>query len=403
MDQTNREITGLEESVVQEILTAITSVIGEQDAALHEPYFDERETVEVMKCLESGFVSSVGPTITQFEDMICDFTNANYAIAVVNGTAALHLMLLATGIRDNDEVLVPAMTFVATGNAILHAKAIPHFVDSSADNLGVDTEALEEYLCEVSEMRDGHCWNKKTNRWVTHLLPVHVFGHIGDMDGLKELAQKFGFKIIEDAAEALGSRRSGCHAGLFGLCGSLSFNGNKIITTGGGGAILTNDEKIADRVRYLATTAKLQHQFEYFHTELAYNYRMPALNAALGVAQLGRLDALLSAKAQLSHAYKRAFDRSNYVKFFDCPTGSISNHWLNAILLNKNLASLKNDILHLLNDVGFGCRPVWNLLSDLPYFRHYPKMPLTQSTSLANRIINIPSSAQLLTGMLRDV
>ena len=180
MDQTNREITGLEKSVVQEILTAITSVIGELDATLHEPYFDERETVEVVKCLESGFVSSVGPAITQFEDMICDFTNANYAIAVVNGTAALHLMLLATGIRDNDEVLVPAMTFVATGNAILHANAIPHFVDSSADNLGVDTEALEEYLGEVSEMRDGHCWNKKTNRWITHLLPVHVFGHIGD-------------------------------------------------------------------------------------------------------------------------------------------------------------------------------------------------------------------------------
>ena len=190
---------------------------------------------------------------------------------------------------------------------------------------------------------------------------------------------------------------------MFGLCGSLSFNGNKIITTGGGGAILTNDVKIADRVRYLATTAKLQHQFEYFHTELAYNYRMPALNAALGVAQLGRLDALLSAKAQLSQAYKGAFDMSNYVKFFDCPTGSISNHWLNAILLNENLASLKNDILHLLNDAGFGCRPVWNLLSDLPYFKHFPKMPLTQSTSLASRIINIPSSAQLLTGMPCDV
>ena len=160
MDRTNSEIIGLEKSVVQEILTAIISVIGERDAALHEPYLDERETVEVVKCLESGFVSSIGPTITQFEDMICDFTNANYAIAVVNGTAALHLMLLATGIRDNDEVLVPAMTFVATGNAILHANAIPHFVDSSADNLGVDTEALEEYLGEVSEMRDGHCWNK---------------------------------------------------------------------------------------------------------------------------------------------------------------------------------------------------------------------------------------------------
>lgn len=403
MNQTNREIMDLETSVFHEILTAITSVIGESGAALHEPYIGEQETVEILKCLGNGFVSSAGPAITQFEEMICDFTNADYAIAVVNGTAALHLMLLATGIRDNDEVLVPAMTFVATANAILYANAIPHFVDSSANHLGVDVEALKQYLDEISEMRDGRCWNKKTNRWITHLLPVHVFGHIGDLDGLTELARKFGLEIIEDAAEALGSRKSQCHAGLFGRCGALSFNGNKIITTGGGGAVLTNDIEIADRIRSLATTAKREHQFEYFHTELAYNYRMPALNASLGVAQLGRLNALLLAKARLSDAYKHAFRRAKFVKFFDSPTGSMSNHWLNAIMLNENVANRRNDILCLLNNAGFGCRPVWNLLSELPYFRHFPKMQLTQSTSLANRLINIPSSAGLLKGVPSDV
>ena len=246
------------------------------------------------------------------------------------------------------------------------------------------------------EPASGRCWNKKTDRWITHLLPVHVFGHIGDVDGLTELALKFGLEIIEDAAEALGSRKSQCHAGLFGRCGALSFNGNKIITTGGGGAILTNEIEIADRVRTLATTAKREHQFEYFHTELAYNYRMPALNASLGVAQLGRINALLSSKARLSDAYKHAFGRAKFLKFFDRPTDSMSNHWLNAIILNESVANLRNDILCLLNNAGFGCRPVWHLLSDLPHFRYYPKMELTQSTSLANRIINIPSSAGLV-------
>ena len=384
------------EAVAEEISAIIYSVTGADKAALHEPSINESEAAVVAECIAGGFVSSVGPAITQFEHKLCEYTNASHAIAVVNGTAALHLMLLANGVRQNDEVLVPALTFVASGNAILQAGATPHFIDSQDTDLGVDVCKLESYLNDICEMRDGVCVNQKSGRNISCIMPVHVFGHIGDMDGLRGLSEQYNINLIEDAAEALGSWKNGRHAGLFGRCGALSFNGNKIITTGGGGAVITNDSVIAERVRTLATTAKRQHSFEYWHDELAYNYRMPALNAAFGTAQIKKLDLMLNAKARLNKAYKHSFRSAKHVTFFDGPKDCQANNWLNAICLDADVAGERDNILQILNIRGYGCRPVWTLLSQLPHFKDCPAMALDCASELAMRLINIPSSAKLL-------
>ncbi len=385
---------------VDEIAGAIRLVTGVDGAVLHEPMIGQVELDAVHHCISGGFVSSVGPAITQFENMICDYTAAEHAIAVVNGTAALHLMLVANDISSNSEVLVPALTFVASGNAILQANAMPHFVDSSPADLGIDVSKLDGYLADITEMRDGCCWNVKTGRIISHVMPVHVFGHIGNVEGLNALAERYNIKIVEDAAEALGSWKGGCHAGLFGTCGALSFNGNKIVTTGGGGAILTNDAKLAKRIRALATTAKRDHPFLYWHEARGFNYRMPALNAAFGVAQMARLDAMLEAKLRLRMTYQDAYLTSIYATFFAGPDDCQGNHWLNAIQLDESLSQHRDAILHGLNERGYGCRPVWNLLFELPHFKDCPSMPLDQAADLVNRLINIPSSAMLASDLV---
>jgi perosamine synthetase len=381
---------------IDEIASAIRLVTGVEKAELHEPMIGQVETDAVSQCIAGGFVSSVGPAITQFENMLCDYTGAEHAVAVVNGTAALHLMLVASDIRSNSEALVPALTFVASGNAILQANAMPHFVDSSPADLGIDVVKLDSYLADITEMRDGCCWNVKTGRVISHVMPVHVFGHIGNVEGLKALAERYNIKIVEDAAEALGSWKGGRHAGLFGTCGAVSFNGNKIVTTGGGGAILTGDANLATRIRALATTAKRDHPFLYWHDSLGFNYRMPALNAAFGVAQMTRLDAMLEAKSRLRMAYQDAYSTARYTAFFAGPDDCQANHWLNTIQLDQSLSQHRDTILHCLKERGYGCRPAWSLLSELPHFRDCPSMPLDQATDLANRLINIPSSAALV-------
>ena len=385
---------------IDEIASAIQLVTGVEKAVLHEPMIGQVETDAVSHCIAGGFVSSVGPAITQFENMLCDYTGAEHAVAVASGTAALHLMLVASDIRSDSEVLVPSLTFVASGNAILQANAMPHFVDSSPADLGIDVAKLDGYLADITEMRDGCCWNVKTGRVISHVMPVHVFGHIGNIEGLKALAERYNIQIVEDSAEALGSLKGGRHAGLFGTCGAVSFNGNKIITTGAGGAILTDDTNLATRIRALATTAKRDHPFLYWHDSLGFNYRMPALNAAFGVAQMGRLDTMLEAKSRLRMAYQDAYSTARYTAFFAGPDDCQANHWLNAIQLDQSLSQHRDTILHGLNERGYGCRPVWNLLSELPHFRDCPSMSLDQATDLANRLINIPSSAILAPNLL---
>ena len=274
----------------EDIVKAIGSVVGMNKAPLHEPFFNGNEWAYLKDCLDSSFVSSVGEFVNRFELELASFTGAKHAVAVVNGTSALHIALKLAGVQEGDEVLTPALTFIATSNAITYCNATPHFVDSEENTLGINATKLREYLISQTEQRSGQCVNRSTQRIIRALVPVHTFGHPVDLDGLLSVSHDFNITLVEDAAESLGSYYHGKHTGTFGLCGTLSFNGNKTITTGGGGAILTNNTKLALHAKHITTTAKLPHKWNYCHDAIGYNYRLPNLNAALGCAQLEQLN-----------------------------------------------------------------------------------------------------------------
>jgi perosamine synthetase len=381
--------------ILRNIEDTIRSVIKVGKAGLHEPFFDDKEIIQVTACINSSFVSSVSDSISKFEDMLCEFTGAEYAIALVNGTSALHLALESLGVSPGDEVLVPALTFAASANAICHAGATPHFIESNYKDLGVNVDKLEDYLNKVARVDEKNCWNIHTGKKISAIMPVHIFGHIGEIERLCLLARTFKIKVVEDAAEALGSFREGKHAGTFGECGVISFNGNKIITTGGGGAVLTNDQTIAEYINHLAKTAKIDHPYQYWHDKVGYNCRMPGINASMGVSQLSKLQSFLDAKCRLASAYQAAFINNEFCDFFNGPKESFSNNWLNTILLKGEDITVLNRVLEELNSSGLGCRPLWSLLSDLPHFRNNPQMPLSIAKSITNKVINIPSSAFL--------
>ena len=377
------------------VLDTLKSVVGAGPLALHEPCFAGNEWLYLKECLDSSYVSSVGRFVDRFEGELAACTGARHAIAVVNGTAALHIALRLAGVEANDEVLVPAMTFVATPNAVSYCAATPHFVDSQERTLGMDARALREYLTHATERRAGVCVNRRTGRAIRALVPMHVFGHPVDVDGLLAVARDFGLAMVEDAAESLGSLYHGVHTGTFGLLGTLSFNGNKTITTGGGGAILTNDAQLARAAKHLTTTAKVPHRWEYRHDQVGFNYRLPNLNAALGCAQLEQLPGLLAAKRRLYERYAAAFAAVPGLRLLGEPEGCRSNYWLQTLLLEPALASERDEVLQLSNDAGFMTRPVWVLGHRLPAFSDSPRMPLPVAESLERRLINVPSSAQL--------
>jgi perosamine synthetase len=378
------------------IVAALLSVLGEKPAALHEPRFAGNEWVYVKECLDSSFVSSVGKFVDRFEVDLAAYTGARHAVAVVNGTAALHVALLLARVQAGHEVLVPALTFVATANAVSYCGAVPHFVDSEIRTLGIDVSRLRDYLATLTELHDGVCINKQTGRVIRALVPMHTFGHPGDIDGLLAVANDFKLALIEDAAESLGSTYCGRHTGTFGESGILSFNGNKTITTGGGGAILTNDSELARIAKHITTTAKLPHSWEYRHDQIAYNYRMPNLNAALGCAQLEQLDGFLASKRALHTAYARAFADVAGVELVGEPEGGHSNYWLQALLLNPEFGSSRDAVLAATNAARLMTRPAWILMHDLPQFSSCPRMDLTVALDLSKRLINIPSSAGLV-------
>jgi aminotransferase in exopolysaccharide biosynthesis len=377
------------------VLEAVRAVIGGANVALHEPRFAGNEWVYLKECLDSTFVSSVGKFVDRFEAELAAFTGAKHAIAVVNGTAALHVALQLGGVEPGDEVLAPALTFVATTNAISYCGATPHFVDSDERTLGVDPRATREYLESIAEIRSGTCVNRQTGRAIRALVPMHAFGHPADIDGLLGLARDFHLTLVEDAAESLGSLYHGVHTGTFGTFGTLSFNGNKTITTGGGGALLTNDAALARRAKHVTTTAKLPHRWEFSHDQVGYNYRLPNLNAALGCAQLEQLPGFLAAKRRLFERYDAAFAGIPGVHLVREPAGCHSNYWLQTLLLDPATAVLRDTVLAATNDAGVMTRPAWQLNHRLPAFIDCPRMPLTVAESLERRIVNIPSSAQL--------
>ena len=378
------------------IIDATRSVTGDGEHQLHIPDLTDQDRDSVSSCFDEGFVSSVGSKISQFEKKLEDYTGAKHAIAVSSGTAALHIALITAGIRSNDEVLVPALTFVATGNAILYCGAVPHFVESKEAGFGINPYLLKEYLDEIVDFNDrGEAVNKTTGRVIRALMVVHIFGHITDVKALKALALKFNLLLIEDAAEALGSWEDNIHAGLHGNVGALSFNGNKIITTGGGGCVLTNCDEIAVQARHLSTTAKLSHPYDYYHDAVGYNYRMPNLNAALGLSQMKRLEMFLSEKAQLCDAYSSAFERVDGCYFYTHAKTSRSNYWLQTIVLEEDNIEVRNHVIEQAHQQGLYMRPIWKPLNSLPAFASSPSMKLDTAQSLVNRSINIPSSCYL--------
>jgi aminotransferase in exopolysaccharide biosynthesis len=363
---------------------------------LHEPVFGGREWDYLKDCLDSTFVSSVGKYVDRFEAELAEYTGAKHAIAVVNGTAALHIALMLAGVEPGDEVLMPSLTFVATANAVRYCGAEPHFVDSDNQTLGICANRLREWLGMLAGKQGGFCVNRKTGRRIRALLPMHTFGHPSDLDGLAKVAGDYGLELVEDAAESLGSYYDGRHTGTFGLLGTLSFNGNKTITTGGGGAILTNNSELARLAKHITTTAKMPHSWEYIHDRVGYNYRMPNLNAALGCAQLEQLPKFLIAKRKLHDAYKIAFQKIEGAKIVSEPPKSSSNYWLQALMLDKNSASARDAILKATNEAGFGTRPVWRLMHHLPSYKSSPRAPLDEAEWLEKTIINIPSGSGIL-------
>ncbi len=380
----------------EQIVAAIRAVVGSGPVALHEPSFTGNEWRYLKECLDSTFVSSVGKFVDRFEADLAAFTGAKHAVAVVNGTAALHIALKLAGVKADDEVLIPALTFVATANAVAYCGATPHFVDSSMPTMGVDAEKLRDYLAGHTEQRSGQCINRATGRVIRAIVPMHTFGHPVDLERLLAVAQDFNLVLVEDAAESLGSYYGGQHTGTFGRMGTLSFNGNKTITTGGGGAILTNDAELARHAKHLTTTAKLPHAWEYRHDEVGYNYRLPNLNAALGCAQLEQLPMMLASKRRLFQHYQAAFASVAGVRLVPEPERCQSNYWLQTLLLDATESSLRDAVLKATNAAGYMTRPAWILMHQLLPFKDCPRMDLANAQSLSQCLINIPSSAGLV-------
>jgi perosamine synthetase len=377
------------------ILAALASVLGDGPVLLHEPHFDGNESRYLSDCVASTYVSSVGAYVDRLEADLAEFTGAKHAVVTVNGTSALHIALLLAGVQPGDEVLVPALSFVATANAVRYCGATPHFLDSEESTLGLNPAAMSSWLAEISTMKSGECVNRVTGKRISAVVPMHAFGHPCDVVSVMEVAAEYGLQVVEDAAESLGSLMNGQHTGTFGLLGTLSFNGNKIITPGGGGAILTNDAHLAQRAKLLTTTAKVPHRWEYIHDEVGYNYRMPNINAALGCAQLEKIDSFIVSKRRLYESYFKALGHVDGVTLFQEPLGTRSNYWLQTLLLDKDQADQRDEVLEALNDNGFMARPAWTLLTSLKPFLDCPSTPLTGAKSLEQRIINVPSSSGL--------
>lgn len=385
-----------------QLLSALEAVLTRPEGGvigLHEPEFAGNEWEYVKACIDTGWVSSVGKYVDEFESRLAEITGAAHAVAVANGTAALQVALRLAGVGAGDEVLVPTLTFVATANAVCHLGAVPHFVDAEVTTLGLDPDALADHLRDIVEIHSGCPVNRLSGRRIAAVVPMHVFGHAMRIERLIEVADGYGIPVVEDAAESLGTSYCGRHTGTFGLLGTLSFNGNKIITTGGGGAILTNDRELGLRAKHLTTTAKLPHGWRFVHDEVAYNFRLPNLNAALGCAQLESLPRFIAQKRHLAARYREAFAATPDLAFVDAPEGSTSNFWLNAVRIKSSGIEAREQLLSVANGAGYQCRPAWDLMHTLTMFRELPRADLTVSETLAACLVNLPSSARLGKGV----
>ncbi len=359
---------------------------------LHEPRFIGNEKKYLNDCIDSTFVSSVGKYVDTFEKEFAKKVGSKFAVATVNGTAALHISLILADVKNGDEVITQPLTFIATCNAISYIGAKPVFVDVDLDTMGLSPDSLKQFLEENCEVKDNKCINKTTGKTIKACVPMHTFGHPCRIDSIKEICDTWHIALVEDAAESLGSYYKGKHTGTFGQIGAFSFNGNKIITSGGGGVLVTDDEVLAKRAKHITTTAKIPHPYEYVHDEVGYNYRLPNINAALLVAQLENLDGFLSSKRELTGIYKEFFSHEN-IKFIEEPQDSSSNYWLQAVLLQD--VTQRDEFLEFTNKNGVMTRPIWKLMNELEIFAKCQTASLKNAKFLEERVVNIPSSVIL--------
>ncbi len=359
---------------------------------LHEPVFFGNEKKYINECIDSTFVSSVGKFVDRFEQMVAEYTGAKYAVATVNGTAALHIALKLVGTDENAEVITQPLTFIATCNAISYCNAKPVFVDVDKDTMGLSPKSLKAFLETETVQKNGLCYNKTTGKQITAVVPMHTFGHPCRIDEIAAICDAYNIALVEDAAESLGSYYKGRHTGTFGKIAAFSFNGNKTITTGGGGMIITDDEALAKHAKHLTTTAKVPHSYEYIHDEVGYNYRLPNLNAALGCAQMETLDTILQNKRELAAQYSDFFAKQN-IDFVTESPDATANYWLNAILLKDK--SKRDLFLKETNDNGVMTRPIWTLMNKLDMFKACQSTDLSNALWLEERVVNIPSGVRL--------
>jgi aminotransferase in exopolysaccharide biosynthesis len=375
----------------QKIIEFIRNLYNSPEAfiPLHEPRFIGNEMKYLAECIDSTFVSSVGRFVDKFEEITAAYTGAQRAVVCVNGTEALHIALLLAGVKQNDEVITQPLTFIATANAISYTGARPVFVDVEKETMGMSPDSLAAFLDEFAETRDDGCFNKSTGKRISACVPVHIFGHPCRIDEIVAICDRYRIPVIEDAAESIGSLYKGRHTGTFGKIGILSYNGNKTITTGGGGMILTDDEELGKLAKHLTTQAKVPHPWEYVHDHVGFNHRMPNLNAALGVAQMESLDIFITKKRELAAAYKDFFKNLD-IPFFTEPENAFSNYWLNVVILEDR--QQRDAFLEFSNSQKVMTRPAWRLMNRLPMFENCMAYHLDNAQWLEDRIVNVPSS-----------
>ena len=377
-----------------DIIQFIRKTFNEPDGfiPLHTPCFTGNEKVYLNECIDSTFVSSVGKFVDKFEEMVAGYTGAKKAVVCVNGTNALHLALKLAGVEQNDEIITQPVTFIATANAISYCGAFPVFLDVDRDTMGLSPVKMKEWLAENAEIKGNACYNKSTKRRIKACVPMHTFGHPVHLDEMVRLCSEYHIELVEDAAESLGSFYKGKHTGTFGKIGILSFNGNKTITTGGGGMLLFNDPELAAFAKHLTTQAKVPHRWEFVHDHIGYNYRMPNVNAAIGCAQMEQLPDFIAKKRDLAQKYI-AFFEGKEQDFFVEPNNCSSNYWLNVVVLQNR--ECRDKFLTYTNDNGVMTRPIWQLMNRLPMFKDAQCGDLSNAEWFEERVVNIPSSVIL--------
>lgn len=378
----------------KKIIDFIHDIYGLADfVPLSVPVFIGNEKKYLNECIDTTFVSSVGKFVDRFENDMAEYTGAKKAVVCVSGTNALHMAMMLVGVERDDEVLTQALTFIATCNAISYIGAHPVFIDVDKSTMGLSPDALKDWLQKNSEIRNGQCYNKSTGRRIKACVPMHTFGHPVRIEEISNICAEYHIELVEDAAESIGSKYKGIHTGLYGKVGALSFNGNKTITTGGGGMLLFMDEELGTLAKHLTTQAKVPHRWEFKHDHIGYNYRMPNINAALGCAQLEHLDEYIADKRGTAKAYEEFFKNVNDIEFFTEPADSFSNYWLNAVILKDRDA--QQNFLQETNDNGVMTRPIWELMNRLPMFEKCQHDSLANTIWFADRVVNIPSSVKL--------